>query len=101
LNVLRADLALLNSPPLYQHLWKEHSLAELIDRNARENGWLIFFTHGVVAQPDEFECTPALLDFAVRKALASAARVVPVKQALEEIAFLAPPEAGRASLPKP
>lgn len=101
LNVLRADLALLNSPPLYQHLWKELSLAELIDRNARENGWLIFFTHGVVDQPDQFECTPSLLDFVVRKALASGARVVPVRQALQEIAFLAPAETGRASFPKP
>lgn len=92
LNVVRADLALLNSPPLYQHLWEEHSLAQMIERNARENGWLIFFTHGVLERPDQFDCTPSMLDFAVQKALQSGARVAPVKQALEEIAFRAAPE---------
>lgn len=93
LNVVRADLGLLNSLPLYQHLWKECALAEMIERNARESGWMIFFTHGVVDQPNQFGCTPSLLDFAVRKALESGARVVPVRQALKEVAFRNAPDA--------
>lgn len=86
LNAARADLALLRAEPLYQHLWTQSALAALIDQNARRKGWLIFFTHGVVDQPDQFGCQPSLLDFAVRTAQASGARVLPVNQALRQSA---------------
>jgi len=87
LNAYQADLALLNAPPLYEYLWNESSLGKLIDRNARKKAWLIFFTHEVVDEPDQFGCTPSLLDFAVRKAQESGALVLPVKHALEHIGF--------------
>ena len=81
-----ADLALLRAEPLYQSLCTQSSLDELIDRNAQSKGWLIFFTHGVVDQPDRFGCTPALLDYAVRKSLASGAHVMPINRALRRVA---------------
>lgn len=85
LNVARTDLALLRAEPLYQHLWTLPALGEMIDQNAQRKGWLVFFTHGVVDQPNQFGCQPSLLDFAVRTALASGARVLPVNQALRQI----------------
>jgi peptidoglycan/xylan/chitin deacetylase (PgdA/CDA1 family) len=85
LNVNRADLALLNAPPLYQNLWNRTSLAELIERNARQKAWLIFFTHEVVDDPGEFGCTPSLLEFAVQETRASGCLVLPVIRALRHV----------------
>lgn len=85
LNIGRTDLALLNASPLYQKLWDQPCLATLIEQNAREKGWLIFFTHEVVKDPDEFGCTPSLLEFAIREANALGCRVLAVKHALEYI----------------
>jgi hypothetical protein len=70
---------------LYQKLWDQPRLATLIERNAREKGWLIFFTHEVVDDPDEFGCTPSLLEFAIREATSLGCRVLAVNHALEYI----------------
>lgn len=85
MNVGRADLALLNASPLYQRLWDQARLAALIERNASEKGWMLFFTHEVVDDPDEFGCTPSLLEFAIREANALGCRVLAVKHALEYV----------------
>ena len=60
----------------------ETALQRIIDMNAKACGWLIFATHDVCSQPSPFGCTPKFFDFAVRYAVRSGARVLPVMQAL-------------------
>src|SRR5262249_54755284 len=79
LNVNCADLALLNAVPLYESRWTEVSLARVIAHNAQKMGWLIFFTHDIVTDPDMFGCTPSLLEFAVREARNAGCEVMTVK----------------------
>ena len=86
-NLKSVDLALLAAVPLYSSELPEAAVAELIERTQRERGWLIFFTHGVVDTPGPFDCTPALLDFALASAARSDCRVLTVAHALGLIGF--------------
>lgn len=61
------DLVGLQSIPLYEADGKSGAdrwLNELRDGD----GWLIFYTHDVDAQPSRFGCTPELLEHCVRRA---------------------------------
>jgi len=58
---------------------------ELIDRNGREGGWLIFATHDVCESPSPFGCSPPFFEEVVRWAVNSGATVLPVGKALEAI----------------
>jgi peptidoglycan/xylan/chitin deacetylase (PgdA/CDA1 family) len=78
-----ADLALLCSMPLYEKFWTHASLARLLDAMVERAGWLIFVSHGVMNEPDEFGCTPSLLKFAVSYATSARLRVLPVRDALD------------------
>ena len=61
-------------------------LRHLLEENARRRGWLILATHDVAADPSPFGCTPAFLEAVVRHALRTGARVLPVREALREVA---------------
>jgi hypothetical protein len=76
------DLNALPSERLYQGVITPQRVTELVQRVADCKGWLIFYTHDVEAQPSPWGCTPDLLDFAVRAALESGCKVLPVNQAL-------------------
>lgn len=93
LNQGQVDLALLKANRLYEPLWSEQRLAQLIEENARNCGWLIFFTHGVSSTPGDFDCSPKLLDFALRAAVQSGAMLLTVDHALNQA--LAPNESAR------
>jgi len=54
------------------------ALKELIDRNARLQGWLIFSTHDVTAHPSPFGCIPETFECLVKYAIGSGAVVKPV-----------------------
>lgn len=82
INFATTDLALLRSFPLYEQLWTRTKLTRLLEQNAKLGGLLIFFTHGVLADPKKFDCSIDLLDFAVRAAITSGNRVTPVRDAL-------------------
>ena len=60
-------------------------LRHLIDRNAARGGWLIFATHDVAPEPSRWGCTPAFLAAVARHAVASGARVLPVREALARV----------------
>jgi hypothetical protein len=60
-------------------------LERLINDTQQARGWLIFATHDVSDVPTNFGCTPALFDQAVRSAIQSGAKVLPVAQAWELI----------------
>jgi peptidoglycan/xylan/chitin deacetylase (PgdA/CDA1 family) len=75
---------------LYAHFLersRENSswVRDLIDRNCRERGWLIFATHDICENPSPYGCSPAFLEEVVRWAAHSGATVLPVGEALEAI----------------
>lgn len=83
LNVGEVDLALLKATRLYQSRISEAQVTALIEENARQCGWLIFFTHGVDDEPDAYGCTPDLLEHALHIAVQSGAQVLTVRDALQ------------------
>lgn len=60
-------------------------IREIIERNKRANGWLIFATHDVCAQPSPFGCTPDFFSAVVEYAAKSGARILPVGNAVDLI----------------
>jgi peptidoglycan/xylan/chitin deacetylase (PgdA/CDA1 family) len=62
------DANLLGAVPLYDATITPQAVAALIESNARQRGWLVFFTHGVLAQPGPFDCSPTLLAHALAAA---------------------------------
>jgi hypothetical protein len=80
INYPTADLALLKSFPLYEHRWDKNSLARLLEENARIRGLLVFFAHGILKDPGQFDCSMELMDFAVRLSIASGNRVGPIRE---------------------
>lgn len=85
--VSSVDLALLKGTPLYQSSITETEIADLVMQTERDNGWLIFITHGVIDDPDPYGCSPGLFEFAVKAAASSQCRVLSVAHALGHIAF--------------
>lgn len=53
----------------------------LIDQTCRANGWLVFATHDVTANPTRFGCTPDFFENIVKYAVDSRARILPVGEA--------------------
>jgi peptidoglycan/xylan/chitin deacetylase (PgdA/CDA1 family) len=62
------------------------AIREMIDANARSNGWLIFATHDVCDAPTRFGCTPVLFERIVEYATESGARVLPVRDVAHRVA---------------
>lgn len=77
-----ADLNGLCSERLYQQVMSPDRVVALVNEVASRKGWLIFYTHDVENEPSQWGCTPELLDFAVRAALESGCKVLPVDQAV-------------------
>lgn len=84
-----ADLGSLLAERLYSHSTDENRIESLIARSAQPRSWLIFYTHGVDADPMPYGCTPTLLEAAVKSALAAGCQVLPVRNALGPIRFRA------------
>ena len=57
------------------------AVTQLIEECCRASGWLIFATHDVCQTPTRFGCTPEFFEEAVRNAVKSGARVLPVASA--------------------
>jgi len=85
INTRTVDRSLVKAVPLYSWKLTERKVASLIERAERDAGWLVFYSHSVIPHPNAFGCTPQLLEFAVRTAVRSNCRVLPVGQALEYV----------------
>jgi peptidoglycan/xylan/chitin deacetylase (PgdA/CDA1 family) len=83
LNVGEVDLALLKATRLYEGRITDAEVTALIEDNVRQNGWLIFFTHGVQDKPDAYGCTPDMLEHALHISVQSGAEVLTVRDALQ------------------
>lgn len=55
---------------------------DLIERNQRNNGWLIFSTHDISPQPTMYGCPPQLFEQIVDRSIVSGANILPVSKAL-------------------
>lgn len=55
---------------------------DLIERNRKDNGWLIFSTHDISCQPTLYGCIPQLFEQVVERSIASGAKIFPVSKAL-------------------
>lgn len=87
INCRYVDLCLLRAVSLYEELWTRDQLGKMIRETSDRNGWLIFLTHSVTPRPGEFDCTPALLRYAIEESQRNNLRILPVKAALGYIGF--------------
>lgn len=60
-------------------------IKDIIDRNQRERGWLIFATHDISDNHTQFGCTPEFFEQVVRYALNSGAHIMPVVEAVKKL----------------
>ena len=60
-------------------------IAQLIESNAAAKGWLILATHDVADEPSNYGCAPGYFDDAVRLAVQSGARVLPMTAVCREL----------------
>lgn len=81
------DLADLRANALYSRTMDERKVSRLIAAAAARAHWLIFYTHDVSSGPTRFGTTPALVDFAVREAVASGCRVLPIRNAIGAVSY--------------
>ena len=81
-NVGVIDLNALGACFLEQSRDNPGALKELIDRNCRERGWLVFATHDISNSPSPYGCTPELFEDIVSYVVSSGTRVLPVVRAL-------------------
>lgn len=81
-NADAADLGVLKSNALEQSSTSRKDISHLITKAVRRNGWLLFASHDVNAEPSQYGVRPELLAFALRSALAAGCRLVTVAHAL-------------------
>jgi peptidoglycan/xylan/chitin deacetylase (PgdA/CDA1 family) len=87
LNIGRTDMTSLFAAPIETRRAEMLQTAEtLIRRAVDENGWLIFYTHDICANPSDFGATPELLRQIVDAAVASKAKIVTMRDAAQIIA---------------
>lgn len=91
LNIGMADLGTLRASKLYSAMTNADKLRKLIQKAAAQNAWLILYTHDVDEIPSPCGCTPALLNIAIKTAIAEGCEILPIKDALGAIGFSALP----------
>jgi peptidoglycan/xylan/chitin deacetylase (PgdA/CDA1 family) len=78
-NIGKIDLNLLRS--CFIDRWHRDDLEyfkRLIQRNAKEKGWLIFSTHDIATRPSAFGCSPEIFENIVKEAAISGAIILPI-----------------------
>lgn len=83
INGKSADLGCLRANSIYSCRTNEREIQQLIKKTAITHGWLIFYTHDVSDNPTAWGATPSLLEFAIREAVASGCRILPIREAIE------------------
>ncbi len=90
LNAGKVDLNALNSCFIDKRNRTDAAyFQEIIDRNAHLKGWLIFSTHDLGPSPSDYGCSPEFFGDIVRRAVASGARILPVRE-VSRLAFTSP-----------
>jgi peptidoglycan/xylan/chitin deacetylase (PgdA/CDA1 family) len=76
------DLYQLKANSIYGDSNSAPAAVKLIAENARQCGWLIFYTHDVRPAPSSYGCTPALFERVLQEARKSGAQILPIREAL-------------------
>ncbi len=84
-NLGAIDLNLLKAYFLEKSRDNPTLVKEVIDRNCRARGWLIFATHDISETPTPYGCTPSFFEDIVKYSLHSGGRILPVAEALDAI----------------
>jgi len=71
------DLGFLRANPIYSSLPIEN-LKQLIQANARANGWLVLYTHDIAEEPSPYGCTPEYFEAVLLYVHESQTEVVPI-----------------------
>ncbi len=58
---------------------------ELIEKNAKNRGWLIFSTHDIDQNPSAYGCSPGLFEGIVKSAVESAAVILPLAEVYSRV----------------
>lgn len=85
-NIGTLDMNCLRGFFLEQARHSPASIHEIIERNRRSNGWLIFATHDISDQPTPWGCTLKLFEEVVLSAVESGAKILPVARVGEYLA---------------
>ncbi len=83
LNVGKVDLNQVSAYFLEKCRGGFQEIKDLIDRNRKACGWLIFATHDISEAHTPYGCNPEFFEKVVQYALSSGAQIVPVVEALE------------------
>ncbi|MBI5236573.1 MAG: polysaccharide deacetylase family protein [Deltaproteobacteria bacterium] len=81
----KVDVKLLRAVDLYSSSFDKTKLAGWIKENARLNGWLIFYTHGVEDEHDKWGTTPADLRWVIQECKNAEGSILNVADAYEDI----------------
>ncbi|MEO8449062.1 MAG: polysaccharide deacetylase family protein [Gemmatimonadota bacterium] len=79
------DLSLLRAEWIYSHLFSREGIDALVASASRTSGWLIFYTHGVENQPNEWGCTPKHLEYTLEACRRASGRFMNVADAYAEV----------------
>lgn len=84
-NVGPCDLNRLRANRLYSGSVAVEKALQMIDDNARQAGWLIFYTHDVCQSPSRFGCTPEYFEEVVAAASRSGSDLLTIGAASERL----------------
>ncbi len=76
------DLQFLRAMPLIDRHLDRDAIERALDQTQINNGWLIFYSHDVVAAPSPYGCSPALLNHALEAASRRKIRSLSMAEAL-------------------
>lgn len=85
INKSLTDMFLLRATRLYNEKFDKNLLIDIIRKTERSGGWLIFYTHGVEKNPDEYSCTSEQFKWILQACIASSAEILPIDQAYNKI----------------
>jgi hypothetical protein len=79
------DLSFLRAVGLYSKTLDREHIAQLISKNVRLGGWLIFCTHEVEPEPGVYGITPEDLRWVVEECIKRRGRILNIKEAYESL----------------
>jgi len=81
LNKGRVDLALLNAISMERRCWDSEAIAHAILRARHDHAWIVFYTHGVSAEPGPYDSTPAMVSEVLERLAEARIEVLPMREA--------------------
>lgn len=79
------DLTFLRSTKLYSKTLDRKHIREIISNNANLSGWLIFYTHGVDAEPTPWDITPEDLRWVVDECVRTRGEILNIRDAYQKV----------------